>query len=96
MPCTRWVHSTLCRVGGSDLLLCSPQHIDSTLRPDLSFHVFFVGFFKIVVWATAVTDHMMVLVPPRELDWFQKNDGVDTLYASTDKGKVFARAQVSS
>eukprot|EP00729_Bicosta_minor_P006529 gene6529-10750_t len=46
-----------------------------------------------VVWATAVTDHMMVLVPPRELDWFQKNDGVDTLYASTDKGKVFARAQ---
>lgn len=57
---------------------------------------FFVGFFKIVVWATAVTDHMMVLVPPRELDWFQKNDGVDTLYASTDKGKVFARAQVSS
>lgn len=48
------------------------------------------------MWATAVTDHMMVLVPPRELDWFQKNDGVDTLYASTDKGKVFARAQVSS
>ena len=36
----------------------------------------------------------MVLVPPRQLDWYQKNDGLGTLYISLDKGKVFSPAKV--